>query len=286
MLPVLTGIVHDNLSGGTFGECTPAAIVVGPTRELVIQIDKECRKFSHGTVIRSCLVYGGVSVGYQAGNLRNGAHVIVGTPGRLLQFVNEGKVRKNSFFYIESELLLLCEDITPIHSEQLFGQKLPVETEFESRHSASDEPLLPGWSNICISRSENLELVIFLLQFVLFQISLANVRYLILDEADRMLDMGFKPEIDRLVGSFNMPPKGERQTLMFSATFPDDVQRMAADYLNDYLFITVGRVGDANTDITQEIYNVDQYGKREKLTSLLNESGKFVNDRRPFLSID
>ena len=92
LLPVLTGIVRDNLSGGTFGECTPAAIVVGPTRELIIQIDKECRKFSHGTVIRSCLVYGGVSVGYQAGNLKNGAHVIVGTPGRLLQFVSEGKV--------------------------------------------------------------------------------------------------------------------------------------------------------------------------------------------------
>ena len=71
-----------------------------------------------------------------------------------------------------------------------------------------------------------------------------------------------------------MPPKGERQSLMFSATFPDEVQRMAEAYLNDHLFITVGRVGDANTDITQEFHNVDQFGKREKLTSILNETGE------------
>ena len=90
-----------------------------------------------------------------------------------------------------------------------------------------------------------------------------------------MLDMGFKPSIDRLVRDFTLPPKGDRHTLMFSATFPDDVQRMAADYLHNYVFITVGRVGDANTDITQEFHNVDQYGKREKLTSILNETGKF-----------
>ena len=52
--------------------------------------------------------------------------------------------KKKIFFYIESKLLLLCEDITSIHSEQLFAQKLPVETEFESRHSASDEVFVTG----------------------------------------------------------------------------------------------------------------------------------------------
>ena len=51
--------------------------------------------------------------------------------------------------------------------------------------------------------------------------------YLVLDEADRMLDMGFEPDMRRLVGSPGMPPKENRQTLMFSATFPEDIQRSA-----------------------------------------------------------
>lgn len=108
-----------------------------------------------------------------------------------------------------------------------------------------------------------------------FQISLANLRYFILDEADRMLDMGFRPEIDRLVNQFSIPPKGERQTMLFSATFPNEVQRMAADYLKPgFVFITVGKVGEANTDITQEFHQVDQYSKRDTLISILNAAGE------------
>ena len=109
---------------------------------------------------------------------------------------------------------------------------------------------------------------------MLLQISLAKIKYLILDEADRMLDMGFEPEVRKIVEKMGMPAKGDRQTLMFSATFPDQIQRLALDFLNNYLFVTVGRVGSANTDIQQTIFEVTQYAKRDKLVELLNESGK------------
>ena len=59
------------------------------------------------------------------------------------------------------------------------------------------------------------------------QVALDNLRILILDEADRMLDMGFEPEIRKIVEQFNMPQKTQRQTLMFSATFPEEIQRLA-----------------------------------------------------------
>ena len=89
-----------------------------------------------------------------------------------------------------------------------------------------------------------------------------------------MLDMGFEPEIRKMVETMGMPPKEQRQTLMFSATFPEEIQKLAADFLNDYLFVTVGRVGAANTDIEQNIFQVSQFEKRDKLVSILNETGE------------
>lgn len=59
------------------------------------------------------------------------------------------------------------------------------------------------------------------------QIGLTKVKYFVLDEADRMLDMGFEPDMRRLVASPGMPSKENRQTLMFSATYPEDIQRFA-----------------------------------------------------------
>ena len=108
------------------------------------------------------------------------------------------------------------------------------------------------------------------------QISLSKVRFLIFDEADRMLDMGFLPAMRKLVGNPDMPSKADRQALMFSATFPEDVQRLAQEILSDsYLFLVVGRVGGANLDIEQTVYNVDNHGKREKLLGILNESAQY-----------
>ena len=87
------------------------------------------------------------------------------------------------------------------------------------------------------------------------RVSLSHCNYLVLDEADRMLDMGFMPEIQKMVENEDMPkkaPEGERQTLMFSATFPDEVQESAQEFLaDDYLFLTVGLVGGACSDVKQ-----------------------------------
>lgn len=88
-----------------------------------------------------------------------------------------------------------------------------------------------------------------------------------------MLDMGFEPEIRKIVEQFGMPKKGQRQTLMFSATFPEEIQRLAGDFLQDYLFLTVGQVGGTTTDIEQRVIEVGEYEKREKLQEILSNMG-------------
>ncbi|GAA6027431.1 hypothetical protein NBRC10512_004871, partial [Rhodotorula toruloides] len=101
------------------------------------------------------------------------------------------------------------------------------------------------------------------------RISLANVRYLVLDEADRMLDMGFEPQIRRIVQQADMPDVMDRQTLMFSATFPREIQMLARDFLKDYIFLSVGRVGSTSENITQKIEYVEDEDKRSVLLDIL-----------------
>ncbi|XP_052687127.1 ATP-dependent RNA helicase DDX4-like isoform X3 [Crassostrea angulata] len=208
LLPVLTGMMKNGISGSSFSEVQePQALVVAPTRELAVQIFMDARKFAHGTMLRAVVLYGGTSVGYQLRQVEQGTHILVGTPGRLIDIIGKGKI------------------------------------------------------------------------------SLSKLKYLILDEADRMLDMGFGPDIRKLVEELGTPPKTERQTLMFSATFPEEIQKMAGDFLNDYLFLTVGRVGGACTDVTQTVYEVDRQEKRSRLCDILTETGSektlvFVEQKR------
>ncbi|XP_065903723.1 ATP-dependent RNA helicase DDX4-like [Dysidea avara] len=208
LLPVLTAMVRDGVQGGEQNEVqAPTALVIGPTRELVLQIYGEARKFARDTIIKCVVVYGGTSVGYQLSVLERGCHILVATPGRLVDFLNRKKV------------------------------------------------------------------------------ILDNLKYFILDEADRMLDMGFGPEIKKVVTNYTMPSKENRQTLMFSATFPEEVQQIASEYLNDYVFLTVGRVGSTTSDIEQHVMQLQEYDKREKLCEILNQSSSdrilvFVETKR------
>ncbi|KAK4561186.1 DEAD-box ATP-dependent RNA helicase [Recurvomyces mirabilis] len=105
------------------------------------------------------------------------------------------------------------------------------------------------------------------------RISLANIKYLILDEADRMLDMGFEPQIRRIVEGEDMPRTDNRQTLMFSATFPRDIQMLARDFLREYIFLSVGRVGSTSENITQKIEYVEDADKRSVLLDILHTHG-------------
>jgi len=102
--------------------------------------------------------------------------------------------------------------------------------------------------------------------------SMMNCRYLCLDEADRMLDMGFEPQIRHIVEQSDMPTSDKgRQTLMFSATFPDHMQKLAADFMNDYVWIGVGRVGATTDSITQKLVEVTPDTKIKHLGDLLAE---------------
>ena len=86
-----------------------------------------------------------------------------------------------------------------------------------------------------------------------------------------MLDMGFMPDIERMESHATMPRKGKRQTLMFSATFPDAIQRAASNFLDNYLFLKVGVVGSANSDITQSIFRCHKFEKRDTLLSIFKD---------------
>lgn len=98
------------------------------------------------------------------------------------------------------------------------------------------------------------------------RLGMENIQFVVLDEADRMLDMGFEPQIRRIVEESGMPQGDDRQTMMFSATFPAQIQRLASDFLRDYIFLTVGRVGSASKDVTQTVEYVEE---RDKLDAVM-----------------
>ena len=98
-------------------------------------------------------------------------------------------------------------------------------------------------------------------------ISLQMISVLILDEADRMLDMGFTEEINKIITGMNMPAKTQRQNIMLSATFSDSIREIARQYLNDYYFIEPK--DQAPKKVKQELYQAEDLDKPKILINLL-----------------
>lgn len=182
----------------TSTSCEPHVIIISPTRELTSQIHQQVRKFALNSILRSELAYGGTSVMHQTNRVLNGCHILVATPGRLLDFMGRGKIK------------------------------------------------------------------------------LSSLRFLVLDEADRMLDMGFLPDIEKIIDHETMAE--ERQTLMFSATFPNEIQELASRFLQNYLFLAVGIVGGACSDVEQNFYQASgQSDKRKLLKELIEKQSQLGN---------
>lgn len=99
-----------------------------------------------------------------------------------------------------------------------------------------------------------------------------DIRIIVLDEADRMLDMGFLPVVETMMKNSSMPSHEKRQTLMFSATFPDEIQRLAGQFLDKYIFIAVGIIGKLHTTFRRLHIFIILISKQEEHVLMLNKT--------------
>lgn len=163
------------------------ALILVPTRELALQVHESVKTYSKYVPLRSLCAYGGVDIRTQIEELRKGVEILVATPGRLLDHVEQKTV------------------------------------------------------------------------------SFASVQALVLDEADRMLDMGFIPDIKRIL---NLLP-ANRQSLLFSATFSEEIRRLANSMLRAPILVEVAQRNTITETVTHRVHPVSEYGKRGLLIKLL-----------------
>ena len=186
-LPILNRMLKHANSSPSPARHPIRALMLAPTRELAIQIEEAVETYAKHTGLRSTVVFGGVDIKEQKAAVRAGVEILVATPGRLLDHIEQ----KN--------------------------------------------------------------------------LSLNQVEVLVLDEADRMLDMGFIPDIVRIIG---MLPK-ERQSLLFSATFSNEIKALADRMLKAPVLIEVARRNESAANVAQQMYRVSGDDKRRLLGHLV-----------------
>jgi ATP-dependent RNA helicase RhlE len=169
----------------------PQSLVLTPTRELALQVNESLMGFSHKTGLRSVAIFGGVGMQPQIDALKRGVHIVVATPGRLID-----------------------------HMEQR-------------------------------------------------NVDLSAIRILTLDEADRMMDMGFLPALRRILGAL---PK-QRQTLLFSATFPEPIRALAGKFTINAAAVQATAPNSAAATVRHRIHRVKRDRKRDLLVHLLKQNG-------------
>ena len=189
-LPMLQRLLPQANNSASPAKHPIRALILVPTRELAIQVQESIQVYAKHTHLRSLVVYGGVDIKTQTPALMKGVEILVATPGRLLDHVEQRTLQLN------------------------------------------------------------------------------QVQMLVLDEADRMLDMGFMPDLKRILA---LLPK-QRQNLMFSATFSDEIKKLSEAFLNNPLLVEVARSNATNENVTQKVYLVDQDNKHNLLTKLLTEN--------------
>jgi ATP-dependent RNA helicase RhlE len=191
VLPILHRLMTTQAKGA--GKNPIRALILTPTRELAAQVEESVQAYGKYVPITSMMMFGGVNINGQIKQLRGRIDILVATPGRLLDHVQQKTV------------------------------------------------------------------------------DLSQVEILVLDEADRMLDMGFIRDIKKVMA---LIPK-KRQTLFFSATFSNEIKALADSLLVNPALVEVARRNAANTLITQKAYAVDRERKRELLTHLIKENNWF-----------
>ncbi|KAI0939711.1 pre-mRNA processing RNA-helicase, variant 2 [Taiwanofungus camphoratus] len=185
----------------------PVAVVMTPTRELAVQIHRECKPFLRVLGLRAVCAYGGSPIKDQIAEMKKGAEIIVCTPGRMIDLLtaNSGRVT-----------------------------------------------------------------------------NLKRVTYLVLDEADRMFDMGFEPQVMKIVN--NIRP--DRQTVLFSATFPRQMDSLARKILRKPLEITVGGRSVVAAEIDQIVEVRDEDTKFNRLLEILGQTYNEDPESRTLIFVD